>query len=120
MRRLLSALSSALCVVAVSAASAAAGPPQPSRSADLQLAVNGPWARAEFDAKHLDRSFGFLAAAGDSISIEIDSTTFADACALDLRVLDGADRVVAQQTCASGRGRATTMNLQPRVHTGCS
>ncbi len=111
MRRLLLIMSSTVLLAAANvAAAAAAVPPLQPASDDLLMAINGPSARAEFDARRHERSFAFVVSAGDSVSIDVDSSTFADACSVDLQVLDSANRVVAQQPCASRRGQVTTLH----------
>jgi hypothetical protein len=69
------------------------------------LTANGPARLLRITAATQAQAFGFVASAGESLSLQVRSSTAASACDADLIVADSSGRTIARQSCAVGAGQ---------------
>lgn len=85
----------------VGAPSAASGSP----ASRAFMAPNAPARRVHLKAGHSRQSFGFVASAGEALTLMVQDSHAASACDVGLVVEDAAGRAVARQRCAAHAGQ---------------
>ena len=108
--RLRVALACALSLfVGTEAAHAAMRSPPRLPQAQRFVAANESAQSVAFEAGSAAQALSFVAFAGEAIAVDVSASSFADACAVELAIVDEHRHVVARQACAAGAGQAATL-----------
>jgi hypothetical protein len=108
MKRFFKAALAWLLLLAVHSIQAAGVPAAPDTRELSFLDANAPAMRIDVEARGGARWLAFVAAAGESVAIDLDASTLAGACAAELFVVDAEGRLVQREACVGAAGRTAT------------